>query len=132
MKLEFTIDTGILQEIDTWTNDLLPQKRQELIKKSMQSTLADILQNTPVETGRTKNAWQQAANSASSETGTGNAKSEGTSTTSHGEDITEATATNAVPYISYLEYGTSKMPPFATIRNALLNVRLSVASYFNL
>jgi hypothetical protein len=46
------------------------------------------------------------------------------------ESMTEAAATNAVRYVKYLEYGTSKMAAFAMVRRALASVQQQVGRWF--
>lgn len=97
----------------------------------MDETLAVTSSNNPVATGRSRAAWD-AARMKLSTSGNSSSSSEGHLNRTTAADTTELQATNLVPYISYLEYGTSKTAPVAMVRRALMQMAQSAGSLFTL
>lgn len=107
----------------------------------MRETLPIVIENTPVDTGRTRRAWRTALGQLDGAAGDGPGgssagndthRNEGHLSRSDGEHQTEIAAGNSVPYVRYLEYGTSKMAPFAMVRRALRRISQRISSLFTL
>ncbi|MCA9079316.1 MAG: hypothetical protein KDA58_02105, partial [Planctomycetaceae bacterium] len=95
----------------------LPAARMRLTQDLLDKTLRQTADLNPVRTGRCRAAWLKAREHM---------------TFTESPDSTSAAATNAVPYVTHLEYGTSRMRPFAMLRRALAQVRQHVSRLFRL
>lgn len=101
-----------------------PDARRALVNDLQQQSLSQIVATTPVDTGRAKRGWESAASVRTS--------GEGTSDSSDGPGASLRSATNAVPYVRYLEYGTHRMAPLEIVRRALRRVAGLAAGMFSL
>lgn len=107
-----------------------PNARRVLVADLQSMTLDQVIGTTPVRTGRAKRAWGSArgAGDGSSSVASG----EGAATARDGSGMSQRTATNSVPYVRYLEYGTRRMAPRAIVRRALERARRAAATLFSL
>ena len=131
IKLEVTIDGDAANGLRDFASRDLPQRRRKLVREAMDATLASTIDLNPIRTGRSRAAWAAAQGGIEGGIGPQQAR-EGSSTTLESEQTTELTATNSVPYITYLEYGTRKMAPVAMVRKSLLKIARRVASLFRI
>ncbi len=129
MSLEFEIEDNLTDAIKRFMEHELPTARQELVNEIAADVLSQTADANPVATGRSQNAWLAAAQQLS---GGRSQEGEGRLTTSHEEATTLVTASNDVPYVHYLEYGTSKMAPVAMLRQALTGVIGRISGMFHL
>ncbi len=89
----------------------LDQKRREFVRELARRLMQQIIDRTPVETGRARSGWNQ---------GLGEEVEEG--------ETTRISVTNEVEYINFLEFGTSKMRAAAMVRSSLNQSRREVDS----
>lgn len=129
MSLQIEIEDNLTDAIKRFIENELPTARQELVNEIAADVLSNTADANPVATGRSQAAWLAAAQQLS---GGGSPDGEGSITTSHEEATTLVTATNHVPYVSSLEYGTSKAAPVAMLRQALTSVTGRIADMFRL
>ncbi len=129
MSLQIKIEDNLTDAITRFMEDELPAARQELVNEIAADVLSQTAEANPVATGRSRNAWLSAAQQLS---GGGNKEGEGSLTSSHENQTTLITATNHVPYVAYLEYGTSKAAPVSMLRQALTSVIGRIGGMFHL
>lgn len=141
MRLRIEIDDHVSRHLDDIARTRLPRARQRMVEEGMRETLPIVIENTPVDTGRTRRAWRTALGQLDGAAGDGPGgssagndthRNEGHLSRSDGEHQTEIAAGNSVPYVRYLEYGTSKMAPFAMVRRALRRISQRISSLFTL
>ncbi len=89
----------------------LVQKRREYVRELARRLMQQIIDRTPVETGRARSGWNQDI---------GEEVEEG--------ETTRISVTNEVEYINFLEFGTSKMQAAAMVRSSLNQSRREVDS----
>ncbi len=106
--------TGLQTELGRARASGVPAATTQLAQEVAQWTLGQTIELQPVDTGRSKAAWEaaRAGLSASATGGSGNG-------TSGGSDRAEVRYANNVPYVIYVEYGTSRMAPRAMARQPL-------------
>lgn len=107
----------------------LPERRRTAVEATLADALADTIQTNPVDTARSRAAWvtslEQLGGRPSAgwqgpqPTGEAEGRSAGALARQHDRDSSSAAATNAVAYVPFLEYGTSRMGPFAMVRRSL-------------
>lgn len=85
-----------------------------------QKLLQRIAQLTPVDTGRAQSSWLLAAQQLQPETAANTATPDLQITEGNIGSLSTITIVNQVPYMPFLELGTSQMSPFAMIRRAIL------------
>ena len=127
IQIENTASPKLRKIASRTLSDARAEMTRKLAAKAI-STTADL---NPVRTGRSRQAWLNALRSLNQQ-GQSNQASEGHSTSQSTPDQTEITATNNVEYVSYLEYGTSLMSPFAMVRNSLLQTLRFASTFFKL
>lgn len=132
MKIEITIEGNAVENIRQKSGAELESARSNLIRDAAIQTLQRIILLNPVETACSRAAW---VNMLEELGGTPPSGWEGShpSAIEQGRQLgqlalneassqSEARLTNGVNYVSYLEYGTSRMSPFAMARTALRQV----------
>lgn len=128
MQIRVHLDRDAARRLRERAQRDLPRSRRQLVEESLTSALQQIIETHPVETGRSRAAWEAAlsqatAGGASSEGGPPRGRAggsrEGRLTVYDGGDITEASATNSVAYVPFIEYGTRRSAPRAIVRRAL-------------
>ena len=132
--IKLKLDQDALAHIAEIRDQKLPQAMQNLTRNLMREGLEKIRSETPVDTGRAQSGWASAQQLTDSETGgsISNATAEGELTEQTTGQSSSLTATNFVPYVPFLEYGTTRLRPFAMIRRALLELRQRVGQLFHL
>ncbi len=137
MRIEIT-DT-VSQKLRDLNESTILQARQEMVQQIAQDVLANTAQRNPVDTGRSRSAWEAAAEQVSGtstgvthSSGMGGSSGEGTATSASDRTTSLVSATNNVPYITHLEYGTSRMAPFSMLRESLAGVLGRIRSMFHL
>lgn len=106
-----------------------------MVRAISRRVLANAAQGTPVATGRSRAAWKDAESQLSGvqeTSGSVDGSGEGDANMTHTSATTLISATNQVPYIVYLEYGTSRRPPVAMLRNALIQTAGQAAEAFSI
>jgi hypothetical protein len=143
MNIRIEIDERVSQRFDELSRDKLREARRDMVEEALRQTLGDTIRVNPVDTGRSRAAWVSALRQlgASPPDGwQGSHPDAGAISQGAGRGLLEiadeesrsaASAVNAVDYVGYLEYGTSRMAPFAMARQALLRVQQSVAALFH-
>jgi hypothetical protein len=138
MDIKVQVDDRVSGRLRELIDQDLPESRRDLVQDAMREALSQVAKLNPVETGRSRAAWvvalEQFGGGPVAAQGVAAAIAEGARLGSvergEQESITEAAATNAVRYVKYLEYGTSKMGAFAMVRRALASVQQQVERWF--
>jgi hypothetical protein len=142
MDIKVHVDDRVSAQLRELIDGDLPESRRDLVADAMRAALAHVVRLNPVETGRSRAAWTAALEQFGGGSPAGPGGSQGTaSAIAEGrrlgsverveqESMTEAAASNAVRYVKYLEYGTSKMAAFAMVRRALASVQQQVGRWF--
>lgn len=102
-----------------------PTARKRLASDLRRAALSETIATTPVRTGRARRGWQSAIDDSAAE-------GEGSSESSDEFGTSRRSATNHVPYVQYLEYGTSRMAPREIVQRALRRVAALAAGLFSL
>lgn len=119
MRLDIQVDKQqLIDRLESFSTDELPQQRQEGVQKTADALLQSTIDLNPVRSGRSRAGWEAARESLVS----GQSGAEGKASVMSDADTTEIRATNHVEYVHYLEYGTSRMAPFAMVRRSIRNV----------
>ena len=142
MRMRVEIDDQVSARLEQAAGRELTDARRRLIEQALQQALSDTLQWNPVDTGRSRAAWAAALAQAGGEAPAdwrgphpqGAAIAEGAACGStaraDGESTTALSAQNSVAYVSFLEYGTRRMAPFAMVRRALLAAQQQLGRWF--
>jgi hypothetical protein len=140
MRITVQIDRDGIERLRDLAQDEVPDARRRMVERGMEAALESTIQLNPVETGRSRGAWKaaldrlqgesQGAISASGPIAEG--MSQGSLERQQESNTTMISATNAVNYVPFLEYGTSRMSPFQMVRRSLAAVRSVIASWFQL
>jgi len=111
----------------------LPDLRRRIITVAMKHALAETIRFNPVDTARSRAAWVRsleqlggtppAGGQGSHPSAVDDGRALGQLQRHETADTTELTAFNSVDYVPHLEYGTSRMAPFAMARRALHGAR---------
>jgi hypothetical protein len=107
----------------------LPQRRRVALDGTAREILGEIARRNPVETGRSRAAWETAM-SVLSGTRAQVDLADVTVRRQEREKQGEITVSNQVEYVPFLEYGTRRMRPFAMVRGALARARQAVLRHF--
>jgi hypothetical protein len=140
MRISVQIDGEGLRRLKDLAEYEVPDARRRMVERGMEATLESTISLNPVETGRSRAAWKAALDqlrgSSFGAAATSGPVAEGTASGSlehqHDSNTTTISATNAVSYVPFLEYGTSRMTPFQMVRRSLAAVRSVIASWFQL
>ena len=142
MRLRIELDNTLRERINELSNETLPQRRQELIQQAMREGLAHIIETNPVDTARSRAAWVRSLEQLGATPPPGwqgphpseieAGRKRGRLQTAQSDSTSECIATNSVEYIPFLEYGTSKMAPFAMVRRALTTIERRLPEWFRL
>ena len=142
IRLRIEVDERVSQRFEELSRDDLDDARREMVEDAMRQTLGDIIRLNPVDTARSRAAWAASLAQLGTSPPEGwqgphpdaGAIAEGAGLgvleMVDGESQSTATAANAVHYVPYLEYGTSRMAPFAMVRLALLRMQQAVGALF--
>ena len=123
MSIQITIQvpSGAISSLRSRWHQQVDSARAQLVQTALSGALSEVIDTVPVETGRTRDEWQSELARVQS-----SLPSSGASNTS------QQAATNAVPQVVYIEYGTTRMPPRSTVRNALAHLQSRIQSLFHL
>ncbi len=135
--MQIEISDTASQKIRELKERIVPHSRQEMVNEIANDVLLNAAQGNPVKTGRSRAGWKAAAQQVSGGSSTGNSNQEGVSgegsaTSSQDRTTSSVNASNNVPYVTYLEYGTSRMAPVAMLRQSLAGVLGRIGSFFRL
>ncbi len=117
MNIQMTMDGDAIERLRDLAETGVSEARRRMVEQGMKATLESTIELNPVETGRSRAAWQAAL---------------GHLDIQHDAESTTASATNSVSYVPFLEYGTSRQAPFQMVRRSLAAVREWIASRFHL
>jgi hypothetical protein len=139
MRISVQID-GDLRRLKELAEYQVSDARRRMVERGMEATLESTIRLNPVETGRSRAAWKAALDqlrgSSLENAVASGAVAEGMASGSldhqHESNTTTISATNAVGYVPFLEYGTSRMTPFQMVRRSLAAVRGVITSCFQL
>ena len=137
MKIDIKIDAATEDSLRHLIDKGIPESRKRLVTEVAANVVEKTAADNPVRSGRSRAGWQAALEQIASgpvamDTDRVAQGGEGRSTTTHDQTTTLVTSTNTVPYIAFLEYGTSKMAPFAMLRQSLAAVMGTIAGKFRL
>lgn len=113
--------------------------RREMVRRAMRDTLVDVIRFNPVDTARSRSAWAtplerlggvppagwQGPRPSAVEEGSRLGRLE----ERHDRDVTEIAVSNGVRYVPLLEFGTSRMKPFAMVRRSLVATRRRIRRF---
>lgn len=124
MQIDIQLSGRLQHELQQLTAYRLPQARENWTRTFTSRLLTAIRDATPRETGRAQAGWEAAADQLQSGAGSSSEHvdagiGEGVASVQQEAEITLIAAVNQVPYVHYLEYGTSKMAPQAIVRRTL-------------
>jgi len=131
VRVQIEIDEDLRRTLQEFAERRLREVRERFVETVMTQTLSETSANNPVATGRSRAAWEAALAQVSA-AGNGTDSSEGTLERTATPDTTELRATNSVPYVPSLEYGTFRRAPAAMVRRALTHVARNLAPLFSL
>lgn len=140
MNLRIEIDDAATSALRELAADQLPRARSQMVTNAATQVLEAIAENHPVRTGRARAAWSSALGQlggqptfpGSDPAAIAEGRGRGSASVSDDGDRTLASATNSVDYIPFLEYGTSRMAPRATVRRSLAALASQIAALFSL
>ncbi|HWL09536.1 MAG TPA: hypothetical protein VNQ76_14095 [Planctomicrobium sp.] len=142
MKLTVQVTGEAEQRLHEFHENQVQPACHNLIRNAMIQSLQAIITENPVETGRSRAAWVEALQQlggippagweGSHPTAIDDGRQKGNGTLVDGTAFTQATASNGVDYVRYLEYGTSRISPFAMVRRSLQRQREQLAGMFEL
>lgn len=101
--------------------DTVPTARTRLAGELRAAALQQIIATTPVRTGRARRGWADAAGDG-----------DGSFLESGETGVSVRRATNHVPYVRFLEYGTYRMAPREIVRRALERIKQRATGMFSL
>jgi len=140
MFVEFRVEGDAAAKIRELAGKRLEDARETLVKEAMVRTLQETIVRNPVETGRARAAWVRSLEELGgappagwegpSGSGVGEGRMQGRLTQHTAQGGTEIEASSTVPYVGYLEYGTSKKAPFAMVRSAVWRMAFRVRGLF--
>jgi hypothetical protein len=142
MQIEFRLEGDAVERIRDLAGEPVDLARQTLSEQALRAALTQIVASNPVETGRSRGAWVESLEQLG---GTPAAGWEGSQPTAVEEGRrqgqllsqqlsgrTVLSAVNGVSYVRYLEYGTSRMAPFAMVRRSLRSLVPRLGDWFRL
>ena len=128
MQLKVQIDKQqLMDRLESFADDDLPQIRQQGVQRTADAVLQSTRDLNPVRSSRSRAGWDAARESLLS----GQGSRDGDATMTNDQDTTNIRATNYVEYVHHLEFGTSKMPPFAMLRRSIRKVISMLPNLFN-
>jgi hypothetical protein len=139
MRIEIQVVNAASPALRSLAKEGVSDARRRMVDQGMSAALASTIRLNPVRTGRSRAAWSAALEhlggtpsrmELSGPAAEGAAK--GSLSREDGERTTAVSATNAVSYVPFLEYGTSKMSPFAMVRRSLAVVQRLIGGWFRL
>ena len=134
MQIDLQVTNHATPKLRRLLRKQLPNRRRTAVEQTARDALTDTIRLNPVDTARSRAAWVAALEQlggtppagwqGEAPVGEVTAGGEGHAESRQDRDTSLVTATNSVPYIPFLEYGTSRMSPFAMVRRSLLRARL--------
>ena len=132
MKIEFESSQSLGESLRKLKDDGVSVARREFVERLASSVIQETRSLNPVMTGRSQAGWVTPGSAGDAGSGTSGGGSEGTFAVEHSSQTTSISMTNSVPYVVYLEYGTSKTAPVAMVRKSIARVSGRIASFFRL
>jgi hypothetical protein len=140
MRIQISVDGDGIERLKDLARYRVPDARRRMVELGMEKALESTVSLNPVDTGRSRAAWKSAldqlqgqANTAGPSSGPlAEGRSQGSLREEHAAETTGIAATNAVSYVPLLEYGTSRMTPFAMVRKSLMTIRSVIVTWFRL
>lgn len=142
LKLEFRVNGDATERIRDLAESQVSRACHDLVQGIAQQSLQSIITENPVESGRSRAAWVQALEQLGGTAppgwegphgyGVADGRKQGSGTLIDGNSFSEAKISNSVNYVRYLEYGTSRISPFAMVRRSLQRQRQAIAELFRL
>ncbi|TWT42805.1 hypothetical protein KOR42_46090 [Thalassoglobus neptunius] len=132
MKIEFQPSGSVGESLRKLKDDGISVARREFVERLVSSVIQETRSLNPVMTGRSRAGWVAPGAAGDAGGGTAGGGSEGTFDVEHSSQATMVSMTNSVPYVVYLEYGTSKTAPVAMVRKSISRISGRIASLFRL
>ncbi|WP_437225296.1 hypothetical protein SH661x_004003 [Planctomicrobium sp. SH661] len=142
MKIEVRVEGEAAERIRDLCGQRLEDARSQLIRDAMIETLQRVIERNPVDTARSRAAWVRSLEELGGTPPAGwegphpsqvdAGRRAGKLTVENSKGISIASAMNFVHYVPFLEYGTSRMSPFAMARAGLQQVRSRLQELFRL
>jgi len=142
MRIEFGVQGDAAETLRELAKGRLANARREMVRAAMVEALLQTIRRNPVDTGRSRAAW---ASSLEELGGTLPAGWEGPHPSAIDEgrrlgqlkrhesaSSSEMQAVSEVSYLPKLEYGTSRMAPFAMVRSSLAMIAGRLREMFHL
>lgn len=123
MRPRIAISPGLATRLRRHARQTAVQSRRRLSDDLRQHALAELTRSTPVRTGRLRRSWSDAAGGGGDDALVDETDAVG---------VSERTATSTVPYVGYVEYGTSRQRPQRLAAAALRVARSVAAALFRL
>lgn len=142
MQMEIRMRGNAANYVRQLAGRQLASARTNLVREAMDQTLQATIEENPVATGRSRAAWVRALEElggappagweGATPWGTEEGRQLGALARDESEDQSSVTAINAVHYVTFLEYGTSRRAPVAMVRRSLAQVARRLAEWFRL
>jgi hypothetical protein len=142
MRMEVRVSGDAAEDLRQLAGSRLDSARQELVREAMIQTLQEIILGNPVDTARSRAAWVTSLEALGGSPPSGwegphptaiaEGRGQGKLSLQETRGESRATADNSVDYVPLLEYGTSRMAPYAMVRRSLVRVAGGIASLFRL
>jgi hypothetical protein len=133
MNLTLTLDDHADDELKRLAHARLPGIRRDVVEHTARHALYETIAGNPVDTARSRAAWVASLERLGGTppadwrgphpTAEQEGRAQGDLSLRHDRDVTEISAGNAVEYVPFLEYGTSRISPFSMVRRALAKAR---------
>ncbi len=121
IQISIRVPAGSVSAIRGRVRQRIAAGRSQLVQSATNAALTVITDSTPVQTGTARGGWESERDRIA-----------GSQPISLSEHVSHQSATNSVDHIVYLEYGTSRMQPRATVRTVLARLESAVHSMFRL
>ena len=134
-SVEIELDVASARDRLSRAHDRIPQWRRALVERVAREALARTIPANPVDTARSRSAWVAALEQLGGAPPPGwqgaqpdaaaiaEGRDLGSVARSESSDVTDIQITSGVDYVTYLEYGTRRMSPFAMAHRGLYEVR---------
>lgn len=140
MRIDVQVENSASPALRRLAQDGVPKARTTMVDQGLAAALQSIVPLNPLRTGRSRAAWaaalSQLGGGPALSAGMGGPIAEGAARGSLSRDdrdsTTDVRATNAVRYVPFLEYGTSKRAPLAMVRRSLAAVSRVIGRWFSL
>ena len=121
LQISIRVPSDVVSGIQERLQVKIDSARSEMVQIAINAALADVIDHVPIETGKTQEEWQSEFT-----------RIQGSLPNNPSAHTSVQSATNGVPQVVYIEYGTSRMSPRSIVRTALAKLQTVVQSMFRL